>query len=101
MTASLLIFLFTYTFIAFRNVPGFPLDMPAGTLVGAVLMVATGVLSLQEAYIAIDWDTLLLLLGMMLVVAYLAMAGFFSWIASVLVRVAPSPFRLLVWVILL
>lgn len=101
MTASLLIFLFTYTFIAFRNVPGFPLDMPAGTLVGAVLMVATGVLSLQEAYIAVDWDTLLLLLGMMLVVAYLAMAGFFSWIASVLVRVAPSPFRLLVWVILL
>ena len=101
MTASLLIFLFTYTFIAFRNVPGFPLDMPAGTLVGAVLMVATGVLSLPEAYIAIDWNTLLLLLGMMLVVAYLAMAGFFDWIASLLTRVSLSPFRLLVWVILL
>ncbi len=101
MTASLLIFLFTYTFIAFRNVPGFPLDMAAGTLVGAVLMVATGVLSLQEAYIAIDWNTLLLLLGMMLVVAYLAMAGFFDWVASRLTRISLSPFRLLVWVILL
>jgi len=99
VTAALLIFLFTYTFIAFRNVPGFPLDMTSGTLVGAVLMVATGVLSLQEAYIAIDWDTLLLLLGMMLVVAYLAMGGFFSWIASLLTRLSLSPVRLLVWVV--
>ncbi|MDC4223584.1 MAG: anion transporter [Candidatus Manganitrophus sp.] len=101
MTASLLIFLFTYTFIAVRNIPGVPLDMPAGTLVGAVLMVATGVLSLQEAYIAIDWNTLLLLLGMMLVVAYLAMGGFFGWVASFLARFSLSPFRLLVWVVLL
>ncbi|MBI3803872.1 MAG: anion transporter [Nitrospirae bacterium] len=101
MTASLLIFLFTYTFIAFRNVPGFPLDMPAGTLVGAVLTVAAGVLSLQEAYIAIDWNTILLLLGMMLVVAYLAMAGFFGWIASLWLRVSPSPLRLLIGVVLL
>lgn len=101
MTASLLIFLFTYTFIAVRNIPGVPLDMPAGALIGAVLMVATGILTLQEAYIAIDWNTLLLLLGMMLVVAYLAMGGFFGWIASLLARLALSPFRLLIWVILL
>ncbi|MGB3940993.1 MAG: anion transporter [Candidatus Manganitrophaceae bacterium] len=101
MTASLLIFLFTYTFIAFRNVPGFPLDMAAGTLVGAVLMVATGVLTLPEAYIAIDWNTLLMLLGMMLVVAYLTMAGFFEWVASFFSNRFFSSFHLLVIVVLL
>lgn len=101
MTASLLIFLFTYSFIAFRNVPGFPLDMPAGTLVGAVLMVAAGVLTLPEAYIAIDWNTLLLLLGMMLVIAYLGMAGFFGWVASRLARRSLSPVQLLTAVVLL
>ncbi|HLG21529.1 MAG TPA: SLC13 family permease, partial [Candidatus Manganitrophaceae bacterium] len=91
MTASLLIFLFTYAFIAFRNLPVFPLDMPAGALTGAVLMVATGVLTLPEAYVAIDWNTLLLLFGMMLVVAYLGMAGFFDSAATFLSSLFLSP----------
>lgn len=96
MTASLLIFLFTYTFIAFRNIPSLPLDMPAASLIGAVLMVVAGVLTLPEVYVAIDWNTLLLLLGMMLVVAYLSMAGFFEWMAYSVSSLALSPFRLLV-----
>jgi Na+/H+ antiporter NhaD/arsenite permease-like protein len=48
--------------------------------------VASGALSLEEAYRAIDIDTLVLLLGMMIVVANLRFAGFFHlanrWIAS-------------------
>jgi len=38
-------------------------------LVGACLMVAGGALSLEDAYKAVDLDTLTLLLGMMIVVA--------------------------------
>jgi Na+/H+ antiporter NhaD/arsenite permease-like protein len=95
VTASLLIFLFTYTFIAFRNIPALPLDMPSAALIGAVLMVVSGVLTLPEVYVAIDWNTILLLLGMMLVVAYLSMAGFFEWAAYSVSFLALSPFRLL------
>ena len=49
-------------------------------------MVATGVLSLEEAYRAVDFDTIVLLLGMMIVVANLRLSGFFRvityWIAA-------------------
>lgn len=95
MTASLLIFLFTYIFIAFRNIPALPLDIPAATLIGAVLMVVAGVLTLPEVYVAVDWNTILLLLGMMLVVAYLSMASFFEWAAYSVSSLALSPFCLL------
>jgi Na+/H+ antiporter NhaD/arsenite permease-like protein len=49
-------------------------------------MVATGVLSLEEAYQAVDFNTIVLLLGMMIVVANLRLSGFFRvitrWIAA-------------------
>ena len=51
------------------------LDRPSAALLGAVLMVICGVLTLDEAYRAIDFNTILLLLGMMLVIAYLKIAN--------------------------
>ena len=47
-------------------------------LVGAGLMVACGALPLDDAYKAVDLDTLTLLLGMMIVVANLRLSGFFA-----------------------
>jgi Na+/H+ antiporter NhaD/arsenite permease-like protein len=47
-------------------------------MIGAALMVATGALAPAEAHRAIDFDTLALLLGMMIVVANLRLAGFFG-----------------------
>jgi Na+/H+ antiporter NhaD/arsenite permease-like protein len=53
-------------------------------------MVATGVLSLEEAYQAVDFNTIVLLLGMMIVVANLRLSGFFRvitrWIAAYVKR---------------
>jgi Na+/H+ antiporter NhaD/arsenite permease-like protein len=51
-------------------------------LLGAVLMVATGVMTPEEVYRVVDYNTLVLLLGMMLISAYLALAGFFDWAAD-------------------
>ncbi|MEI7713086.1 MAG: anion transporter [Rhodospirillales bacterium] len=49
-------------------------------------MVASGALPLEDAYKAIDLDTIALLLGMMIVVAHLRLSGFFAlangWIAA-------------------
>src|SRR5262249_60114350 len=49
-------------------------------------MVGIGVLAAEEAYRAVDFDTITLLLGMMIVVANLRIAGFFrvvnDWIAA-------------------
>jgi Na+/H+ antiporter NhaD/arsenite permease-like protein len=74
---ALAIFVITYLFIGLRQIPRLHIDRPAGALVGAVLMIVTGVLTLDDAFAAIDMHTLLLLLGMMIITVYLRLAGFF------------------------
>lgn len=41
-----------------------PLNRPAAALLGAVLMVSTGVMTPEGAYRAVNYDTLVLLLAM-------------------------------------
>jgi len=60
-----------------------------------VLMVASGVLTPEQAYRAVDYDTLVLLLGMMVISAYLCLAGFFDWSADWILRWARTPQALL------
>src|SRR5512135_3841083 len=92
---AIAVFAFTYLLISGRRLKILPLNRPAAALLGAVLMVATGVLSTERAYRSVDYDTLVLLLGMMLVSAYLYLAGFFDWAADWILRSAPTPQRLL------
>src|SRR6266403_3789088 len=69
-----------FPFIAYR------IDRAGAALLGGSLMLVIGVLTPQEAYRAIDFDTITLLLGMMIVVANLRVSGFFrlvtDWIAT-------------------
>ena len=90
------IFALTYLLISVRRVPVLNLNRPAAALLGAVLMVATGVLSLDDAYRAVNHDTIAVLLGMMIVIAYLEEARFFESVSSWIVRRAGTPKRLLV-----
>ncbi|HET7583840.1 MAG TPA: SLC13 family permease [Gemmatimonadaceae bacterium] len=92
---ALAIFVATYLLIAVQRLPGVPLNRPAASMLGAVAMVVSGVLTLPEAYAAIDMDVLVFLLGVMLIVGYLESGGFFEWVAhAALARVA-TPSRLL------
>ncbi len=72
------IFLLTYALIASRRLSFLPIGRPAGALLGALLMVASGVLRPEETYRAIDHDTILLLFGMMVLSVYFGRAGFFQ-----------------------
>jgi len=99
MTAGLVIFAATYILIAVQRLPFIRLNRPAASLLGAVAMVVFGVLSLQEAYGAVDFDVLVFLLGLMLVVGYLEVGGFFEWAAEWLLRRARTPDRLLFGVV--
>ncbi len=76
-----------------------PLNRPAAALLGTVLMVACGVMTPQQAYHAVDYDTLVLLLGMMIISAYLCLAGFFDWAADWILRRAQTPQALLAYLI--
>ncbi|MDH4163708.1 MAG: SLC13 family permease [Nitrospirota bacterium] len=98
MITALIVFLITYVFVGLTQVPRIPINRPAGALVGAVLMVVTGVLTLDQAFSAIDMHTLLLLLGMMIITVYLRTAGFFELMAERILSVARTPQQLLVLV---
>jgi Na+/H+ antiporter NhaD/arsenite permease-like protein len=80
------IFTLTYLALAFGKVPGLRIDRAGIALVGAAAMLACGILSMHDAAKAIDYETIVLLFGMMVVVAYLRLAGFFGlateWIAG-------------------
>jgi Na+/H+ antiporter NhaD/arsenite permease-like protein len=97
---AILIFCVTYLLISGRRLKVLPLNRPAAALLGAVLMVGCGILSPERAYRAVDSDTLVLLLGMMLISAYLFLAGFFEWAADRILRHAQSPLALLRYLIL-
>ena len=92
---AIAIFCFTYLLISGRRLKVLPLNRPAAALLGSVLMVACGILSPEQAYRSVDYDTLVLLLGMMLISAYLLLAGFFDWAAGWILRHAKSPQSLL------
>jgi len=99
MTTGLIIFAVTYLLIAVQRLPFVHLNRPAASLLGAVAMVACGVLSLPDAYAAIDLDVLVFLLGLMLIVGYLEVGKFFEWAAEWVLRRARSPQRLLLGVV--
>lgn len=65
-------------------------------LVGSALLIGLGLLSLEQAWEAIDVDTIVFLLSMMVVNANLAYAGFFQLALSLLMQLTRSPFGLLI-----
>jgi Na+/H+ antiporter NhaD/arsenite permease-like protein len=90
------IFLFTYLLMAVESGRGSHLDRTAAAFCGAVAMVLAEVVTLPEAYQAINWDTLIFLLGMMILVAHFQFSGFFDWVAVHVALIARTRFQLLV-----
>lgn len=94
--ASLVVFVATYILISVHRIRFLNLDRPSAALLGAVLMVLLGVVPFDEALRgAINWETLLLLLGMMVVVAYLKLARFFEFVSTWILLRSGNPRRLL------
>jgi Na+/H+ antiporter NhaD/arsenite permease-like protein len=89
------IFIITYAGVALGRIPGFRLDRAGIALTGGALMMAVGAITPQEAYRAIDLDTLALLLGMMIVVAHLKLSGFFRHVTDWTLAHARLPLVLL------
>ncbi|MGH9687594.1 MAG: SLC13 family permease [Candidatus Acidiferrales bacterium] len=90
------IFAIAYLLIAVHSGRGSHFDRTAAAFCGAVAMVVLGVISLDQAYQAINWNTLIFLLGIMILVAHFQLSGFFDWIAVNVARIARTRFQLLV-----
>jgi Na+/H+ antiporter NhaD/arsenite permease-like protein len=99
MLAAIIIFAVTYLVLAIGRLPGFRVDRTGAAIIGASLMVGVNALTIEQAREAVNFDTVILLFGMMIVVANLQLSGFFSLVAERVVEHAHSPALLLVAIV--
>lgn len=98
---AIVIFLSTYILIAASQFKFLHIGRPAGALLGAATMVASGVVPVKRAFASIDLATIGLLFGMMVISEYLRTAGFFRALTEKLSRRTSSPAAFLtavVWI---
>lgn len=95
----LLIFTFTYLGMALGRFPGLALDRTGVAILGAVLLLATGGISLDDARTSIDAPTMAVLFGMMLLSVLYQLSGLYRAISDRLARMR-SPRALLFGTIL-
>jgi len=91
----LAIFAVTYIGLALGKLPMLRVDRCGVALIGAVAMVASGTLSESAALHCVDFHTLALLLGMMIIVANLRLSGAFAYLADRVFGRTRSGFALL------
>jgi Na+/H+ antiporter NhaD/arsenite permease-like protein len=82
MDVTVLIFLLVYVALGFGHLPGFKVDRTGAAIVGAMAMIASERIGAQAAWDAIDYRTVGLLFGLMVVSAAFVVAGFYAWTAK-------------------
>ena len=84
--------------LASSRIPGLRLDRAGIAFLGGSAMIALGPLEPRRGLSPIDFNTIALLLGMMIVVAHLKVSGAFRALGSLAIEHAHAPFVLLVMV---
>src|SRR3989338_3603965 len=79
---ALIIFIITYLGVALGRIPGLMLDRTGIALLGAIAMIACGIVPLTEAMTAIDRPTIILLYSLMVLSAQLRLGGFYTWVIN-------------------
>ncbi|MDR2195664.1 MAG: hypothetical protein LBE50_03535 [Gallionellaceae bacterium] len=77
----LTIFCLVYLALAIGHLPGFRLDRTGAAMVGAMLLLVFGYITPAEAWDAIDYPTIGLLFGLMVISAAFKVAGFYDRVA--------------------
>jgi Na+/H+ antiporter NhaD/arsenite permease-like protein len=93
------IFAVVYLLIALRNFRRFKIPIWTIMLAGAVAMIFSGALPLQDAYAAINLDVIFFLLGMFSIVAAMDLSGLLEYLTARMVRISKTPQRALALVL--
>jgi Na+/H+ antiporter NhaD/arsenite permease-like protein len=98
-TTAVIIFIITFLGIIYTRLPKVNIDRPSAAFFGAVAMILFGVLTFEEAVLAIDFNTIALLLGMMIIIVVLELDGFFTFIAEKTISLSKSRNQLLIIIV--
>ena len=101
MSITLIVFLAVYLGMIMGGVPGLRMDRASVALSGAVALLAFGELDQAEAIAAIDFGTLGMLFGLMLISVQLQIAGFYAALSVTVARIHASHVVLLALLIAL
>lgn len=94
------VFVLVYLGMILGEVPGLRLDRTGIALLGAIALIASGRISLQDAWSAIDVATIALLLGLMVISAQFRLGGFYTAVTRRLGAADHTPPQLLALVVL-
>lgn len=95
MDQTLLIFILVYLVMGVGKLPWFKVDRTGAAVVGSLALIVVGSISPKAAWLAIDYRTIGLLFGLMVVSAAFNVAGFYGWAASKLSELKISNRQLL------
>jgi Na+/H+ antiporter NhaD/arsenite permease-like protein len=95
----LAIFILVYAGMILGEIPGLALDRSGIALLGAIAILASGRLTLDEARLAIDAHTIALLFGLMVISAQFRLGGFYADTVRRIAAHAAQPDALLLWVV--
>ncbi|WP_322878903.1 anion transporter [Pseudocalidococcus azoricus] len=93
---TMLVLGITYLGLAMGQWPGLSLNRAAIALVGAAAVMGLGVVTLPQAWQAIDPTTIVFLFSLMIVNLYLGYGGFFNLVLQQMLGLTRSPWGLLV-----
>lgn len=82
MSLILIVFAAVYLGMALGRWPGLRIDRTGIALLGAIVLYVSGRISGGEALAAIDFPTLFILFGLMILSAQFAASGFYDWCAA-------------------
>ncbi|HDP24657.1 MAG TPA: anion transporter, partial [Deltaproteobacteria bacterium] len=94
------VFLVVYLGMFLGKLPRLQLDRTGVALMGAIVLIAAGTMSLEEAAQSMDVSTLTLLFAFMVLSAQLRLGGFYTRVAEAVTKIVFSPSWLLASVIL-
>jgi Na+/H+ antiporter NhaD/arsenite permease-like protein len=99
MDLTLTIFVLVYVAMGVGHLPFFRLDRTGAALVGAMLLIALGIIAPAAAWQSIDYNALGLLAGLMIISAAFSVSGFYDYAARAVGAAKVGPQALLAIVI--
>lgn len=94
-TLAVAVFVLVYIGMALGRVPGLAIDRTGVALLGLIVLLASGDLTLDEAGAAVDMPTIALLFALMILSIQFEHSGFYGWVAHRITRATRDPKLLL------